>query len=121
VDEIAADWTFLNGRILTLDRRRPPATALAVAGGRVAAVGGGNDVRAWRGRRTRVVDLKGATVVPGLVDAHAHLDREGLKSICPSLAGCASLPALQARLRRLAAARPRGRWLVTMPLGTPPV
>jgi len=120
VDEIAADWTFLNGRILTLDRRRPPATALAVAGGRVAAVGGGSDVRAWRGRRTRVVDLKGATVVPGLVDAHAHLDREGLKSICPSLAGCSSLPALQARLRRLAAARPPGQWLVTMPLGTPP-
>jgi predicted amidohydrolase YtcJ len=120
VDEIAADWVLQGGRILTFDRRRPSATALAVAGGRLVAVGGREVARAWRGRRTRVLDLRGATVVPGLVDAHAHLDREGLKAVCPSLAGCRSLPALQGRLRRLAASRPRGEWLVTMPLGTPP-
>ncbi|HXH83346.1 MAG TPA: amidohydrolase family protein [Candidatus Tectomicrobia bacterium] len=120
MDEIAADWIVQGGRILTLDPRRPAATALAVAGGRVAAVGARSDMRAWRGRRTRVVDLHGATVVPGLVDAHAHLDREGLKALCPSLAGVRSIPALQARLRRLAAGRPPGAWLVTMPLGTPP-
>lgn len=120
MDEIAADWLLLDGRILTFDRRRPSATALAVAGGRVVAVGGREVARAWRGRRTAVVELAGATVIPGLVDAHAHLDREGLKSISPSLAGCRSIPALQARLRRLAAAQPRGAWLVTMPLGTPP-
>ncbi len=120
MDEIAADWILQDGRILTLDRRRPVAPALAVAGGRVAAVGGRGQMRAWRDRRTRVVDLGGATVVPGLVDAHAHLDREGLKHLCPSLAGCRSIADLQARLRRLAAGRPPGEWLVTMPLGTPP-
>lgn len=77
-------------------------------------------MRAWRDRRTRVIDLGGATVVPGLVDAHAHLDREGLKSVCPSLAGCRSIADVQARIRRLAAARPPGAWIVTMPIGTPP-
>ena len=59
-------------------------------------------------------------MVPGLVDGHAHLDREGLKYLCPSLAGCRSIAELSARLRRLAAGRARGEWLVTMPLGTPP-
>src|SRR4030095_9226139 len=90
VDEIAADWVFTNGRILTLDRARPTAGALAVQGGRVGArggppvrggrvvaVGGPRDVRGWRDRRSRVIDLRGATVIPGLVDAHAHMDREG--------------------------------------------
>ncbi len=120
MDEIAADWILENGRIVTLDPRRPRAAALAIAAGRVAAVGERRDVRPWRSRRTRVVDLDGACVVPGLVDAHAHLDREGLKSIFPSLAGCRCLADVQARLRRLAAQRKPGEWIVTMPLGTPP-
>lgn len=120
MDAIAADWILGNGRVVTLDPARPAATALAVAGGRLAAVGDRADVRPWRGRRTRVIDLDGATVVPGLVDTHAHLDREGLKSLCPSLAGCRSLADLRARIARLAAARPAGEWIVTMPLGTPP-
>lgn len=120
MDAIAADWIFENSRILTLDLRRPAATALAVAGGRVAAVGGRADLRRWRDRRTRVVDLRGATVVPGLVDTHAHLDREGLKYLLPSLERCRSVADVQAVVRRLAARRPRGEWIVTMPLGAPP-
>ncbi len=120
MDEIAADVVFDNGRVLTLDPRRPVAGALAVAGGRVAATGGRADVRRWRDRRTRVVDLRGATVVPGLVDAHAHLDREGLKLIHPSLARCRSIGDIQALVRRHAVLTPKGGWIVTMPVGSPP-
>jgi len=121
VDEIAAaDRIFVNGRILTFDTRRPRATALAVAHGRIAAVGDRADVKAWRARRTEVVDLRGATVIPGLVDAHAHLDREGLKSKYPSLARCRSIGDIQTLVRRLAARTPKGAWIVTMPVGSPP-
>jgi predicted amidohydrolase YtcJ len=120
VDEIAADWILDNGRILTLDPRRPVVQALAVAGGRVAATGGRADVKSWRDRRTHLVDLRGATVIPGLVDAHAHLDREGLKSVYPSLARCRSIADIQAVIRRLARRTPRGEWIVTMPVGAPP-
>jgi predicted amidohydrolase YtcJ len=121
VDEIAAASVLLhNGRILTLDPRRPRATALAVAGGRVAAVGAPAEVKAWRHRDTRVIDLRGAVVVPGLVDAHAHLDREGLKLLCPSLASCRSIADIQRLVRRLAGDRKPGEWIVTMPVGTPP-
>ena len=116
----AADWVFVNGTILTLDRARPTAEALAASDGRVLAVGRGREARRWRDRRTRVVDLRGATIIPGLVDAHAHLDREGLKRIFPSLAGCRSIADIQALVRRLAAARAPGEWIVTMPVGTPP-
>jgi predicted amidohydrolase YtcJ len=120
VDEIAADIVFDNGRILTLDPRRPVAAALAVSGARVTATGSRADARRWRDRRTRVIDLRGATVVPGLVDAHAHLDREGLKLIYPSLARCRSIADIQALVRRRAARTPKGDWIVTMPVGSPP-
>ncbi len=120
MDEIAADWILRDGCILTLDARRPRASALAVAGDRIVALGTRADVRPWRGRRTRVLDLGGAVVIPGLVDAHAHLDREGLKGLYPSLARCRSIADVQRRLRTLAARRPKGEWIVTMPVGTPP-
>jgi len=120
VDEIAADWVFTNGRILTLSRDRPSVGALAVQGGRISALGTPSDVRGWRDRRTRVVDLRGATLIPGLVDAHAHMDREGLKLIYPSLARCRSIAEVQMLVRRLAGRCKPGEWIVTMPLGAPP-
>jgi predicted amidohydrolase YtcJ len=117
---MAADWILQNGRVLTLDRRRPAATALAIAAGRIVATGGRADVRAWKGRRTRVVDLAGAAVIPGLVDAHAHLDREGLKRVYQSLERCRSIADVQTVIRRLTTTRPKGEWITTMPLGAPP-
>jgi predicted amidohydrolase YtcJ len=120
VDEIAADTVLVDGHVITLDPRRPVATALAVRDGRIAAVGSRADARRWRGRRTRVLDLGGGTVIPGLVDAHAHLDREGLKQVHPSLAPCRSIADIQRLIRRLAAGRKPGEWIVTMPVGTPP-
>jgi predicted amidohydrolase YtcJ len=120
-DEIAAaDIVLLNGRVVTLDPARPRATALAIVGERIVAVGGDAEVRRRRDRRTRTIDLRGATVVPGLVDAHAHMDREGLKYLYPSLARCRSIADIQGVIRRRAATRPPGEWIVTMPVGTPP-
>src|SRR5215467_5163817 len=100
---MAADWILQNGRVITLERRRPAVTALAIAADRIVATGDRADVRPWKGRRTCVVDLAGATVIPGLVDAHAHLDREGLKYLQPSLAGCRSIADIQALVRAQAA------------------
>ena len=117
---MAVDVVLLNGRVVTLDPAHPRATALAIAGDRIVAVGGDVEIRRRRDRRTRVLDLRGATVVPGLVDAHAHLDREGLKYLYPSLARCRSIADIQAVIRRLATSRSPGEWIVTMPVGTPP-
>ena len=117
---MAADWIFTNGRVLTLDPRRPVAAALAIQGESILTTGSTADVRRRRDRRTRVLDLRGATVIPGLVDTHAHLDREGLKLLYPSLARCRSIADIQALLRREATRRPAGEWIVTMPLGAPP-
>src|SRR6266851_5387200 len=58
--------------IRTLDPRRPSATAVAIDGGVIAAVGDRRDIPAWRGRRTEVIDLGRATLTPGLTDSHLH-------------------------------------------------
>ena len=120
MDEIAGGLVLVGGRILTLDPRRPVVEALAVAGGRVSAAGSRTEVLRRRDRHTRVIELRGATVIPGLVDAHAHLDREGLKEIYPSLARCRSIADIQRLIRTQAARQKPDTWIVTMPVGAPP-
>lgn len=120
MDEIADDLVLTNGRILTLDPQRPVVGALAVAGGLVTTTGTRAQVERRRPHPARVIDLRGATVIPGLVDAHAHLDREGLKLLYPSLARCRSIADIQRLIRTQAARRKPGEWIVTMPVGAPP-
>lgn len=67
-----------NGRITTLDRQHPQATAVAMADGRFIAVGTDREVMPLGGPQMRAVDLNGRTVVPGLDDSHTHLIRGGL-------------------------------------------
>jgi len=69
----SADLVLTNGRIYTVDNARPEASALAVRAGRVEFVGSDAEARVLAGSSTVVIDLHGATVVPGIVDAHAHL------------------------------------------------
>jgi predicted amidohydrolase YtcJ len=119
-EPLAADVVLTGGDIVTLDAACPRAQALAVRDGRIVAVGADAAIRALAGPHTRVHDLGGRTVIPGLVDAHAHLDREGLKRRLPSLAAIDSIDMLVALLADLARGRPSGAWIVTMPFGTPP-
>ena len=67
-----ADVIFLNGKFTTLNDAAPEAEAVAVTGGKVAAVGSRAEVEKLAGTSTTVVDLKGRRVVPGLIDAHCH-------------------------------------------------
>jgi len=115
-----ADLVLRGGNVVTLASGSTAASAVAVVGERIAAVVSNAEISHWIGPATRVVELAGRTLMPGLTDGHAHLDREGLKSLLPSLAGCRSIRALVERLRALASATPAGQWIVTMPLGEPP-
>ncbi|MDH2434077.1 amidohydrolase [Pokkaliibacter sp. MBI-7] len=73
-----ADLILHNGRLHTVDRDKPTATAVAIKDGRFSVVGSDAEVMAVRGDHTRVIDLQGRTVVPGLNDSHLHLIRGGL-------------------------------------------
>jgi len=117
---LAADLILHGGKVLTLDPAFRVAEAVAIAGDRVAAVGASAELLALAAPNTRRVDLRGRAVVPGLIDAHAHMDREGLKAVCPSLAGARSIDDVLQRVEALVKQAPPGEWIVTMPLGDPP-
>jgi predicted amidohydrolase YtcJ len=117
---LAADLILHGGKILTLDPACRVAEAVSIAGDRVAAVGASAELLALAAPNTRRVDLRGRAVVPGLVDAHAHMDREGLKALYPSLGGARSIDDVLQRIEALVKQAPPGEWIVTMPLGDPP-
>lgn len=68
----AADLLLTNGKIVTVDDRFTVAQALAIKGSRIVAVGTAAEVDRLKGPQTKVVDLAGRTVIPGLIDNHAH-------------------------------------------------
>ncbi|MSQ53381.1 MAG: amidohydrolase [Betaproteobacteria bacterium] len=115
-----ADIVLHNGKILTVDAKFSVAQAVAVKSGAILAVGRNAEVLRTAGPATRRIDLAGATVVPGLFDGHAHMDREGLKYLYPSLEGARSIDdILQKVAAEVKKAKP-GEWVVTMPVGDPP-
>jgi predicted amidohydrolase YtcJ len=72
------DMILLNGRIATQDDRRRIVEAISIKDGRIHAAGDSASIAASRGPTTRTIDLKGRTVIPGLIDSHSHPIRGGL-------------------------------------------
>ncbi len=100
----AASLVIVNARVRTLDPERPAATAVAVAGGTIVAVGDDHQIRAFADGDTQVVDGAGMAVVPGLVDAHQHPIDGALTHSGLDLSDVHTVPQLQEALR----ARPIG-------------
>src|SRR6266403_3462849 len=82
-----ADVVFNNGNIYTVNERQPHAEAIAVKGDRIVFVGSNSDAQKYVGTNTRVVDLQGNTVVPGLTDSHHHLSGVGFREMTLNLEG----------------------------------
>jgi predicted amidohydrolase YtcJ len=72
----SAQWVFLNAELAGADK--PGMTALAVANGKIVAVGQDRDMRRWIGPGTRVVQAQKRSLIPGLIDSHMHTIRAGL-------------------------------------------
>ena len=116
----AADLILTNGKIITVDPAFTIAQAIAIAGDRILAVGPDAAMAAMAGPATRIVDLKGKAVIPGITDGHAHMDREALRNVFPALGPVRSIRDIQDRIAELARAKQPGEWIVTMPIGDPP-
>lgn len=105
----SADLIVRGGDIWTLDPNRPRASAVAIAGGVIVAVGDEASVDGWNGPSTVVLDAGGGTVTPGLVDAHAHLVGLGESLATVDLRGARSIDEVVERLRE--GAPPQG-WVI---------
>ena len=119
-DHLSPDTILTGGRIQTFDDASSVAEAIAIRGNRIVAVGADQDVRALAGPGTVLIPLRRRTVIPGIIDAHAHMEREGLKQLRLSLAGLRSVGEVLERIAAEARRRPKGQWIVTMPVGEPP-
>jgi predicted amidohydrolase YtcJ len=107
----APDLLLANANVITMDPARPRATAVAVAGGRIAAVGDDAEEPAGGSATGDVLDLKGATLVPGFHDAHNHMLAFGL-SLAEVDLRTGSLDELYARVAARATAVPAGEWII---------
>src|SRR5580658_5503595 len=108
----APDLILHRGRFATLDRTNPSATAVAIKNGVFTAVGRDADVMELATRDTRIIDLKGRRVVPGLIDNHLHIIRGGLNfNMEVRWDGVPSLADAMRMLQRQAAVTPPPQWV----------
>ncbi|MBI1735768.1 MAG: amidohydrolase [Candidatus Rokubacteria bacterium] len=110
---MSADLIFVGGTVHTVDRGNSIAEAVAVEGDRIVAVGTDDEVRRRKGARTRVVELRGRSLLPGFVDAHCHLASLGMAmvSIDCKAPGMQSIEALKKAVYEEAQRLPPGKWI----------
>jgi predicted amidohydrolase YtcJ len=100
------------GKVVTLDKRSSIAQALAIRDGKFLAVGSDAEVKRLAGAGTRMVDLRGRTVIPGLNDTHTHFRAAGLALYTVNLRNAKSVPEALEAIRSFAAKKKPGEWIV---------
>jgi hypothetical protein len=108
----AADLIIQNARVWTVDPSRREAEAVAILGDRIVAVGSNQQVDAWRGPHTRVVDAAGKRLLPGFNDAHVHFMDGGSQLDNVELNDATSPQEFARRIRERAAKTAKGEWLL---------
>jgi len=115
----APDLILHHGRIVTADAKFSVVEAMAVEKGRIVATGTSAAMLARKGPSTKLVDLAGKMVLPGLIDAHVHALGAGLSEFDSKLPPLNSIVEIQAFIREKAKTTPKGEWIV-VPRTLPP-
>src|SRR5215510_3461197 len=109
----APDTVLVNGKILTVDAQFSTREALAIRDGKILAVGSSADIRKLAGPRSRVIDLQGRTVIPGLIDSHLHAIRAAETFATEvNWIGAPTLADALGRIRAASRAMKSGAWLI---------
>lgn len=107
----AATLVFINGNIYTANEKQSQAQAVAVNKDRIVFVGTNEEIKKYESAQTKIIDLHGATMLPGFTDAHYHFIEVGEREMNFNLEGTNSLDELLAKLKeRVAKAKP-GEWI----------
>ncbi len=106
-----AELVLTNGNIYTVDPQLGRVEALAIVEGKIAAAGTSEDLQAWIGPHTKVMDLEGRFVMPGFNDAHTHIASGGLRRLRVDLEGTRSLAEFQQRIQNRLEDFPPGDWI----------
>jgi predicted amidohydrolase YtcJ len=111
-DALAPELILVKGHFHTVDVRNPLVTAVAIRNGHFVAVGGDDEMHALASPMTRIEDLNGSTVVPGLIDAHNHLQATGRMLREVQLFDTRSIPEIVQRVTARVKETPAGQWIV---------
>lgn len=106
-----ADLVLTNGNIYTVDSARPRARALAIRGEIIVAMGSSEEIHAWVGPHTHVINLHGRFAMPGFNDAHTHLASGGMAKLTVNFEGTKSLAEFQQRIREALNNYKPGEWI----------
>lgn len=106
-----ADVVLINGVVYTVDPGIPHASAIAIAGDRILAVGSNEEIKAFRGPSTAVIDLNGSVVTPGFIEGHGHFMGLGYQALDLDLSQCGSYAELIDTVRATALLLPAGTWI----------
>jgi len=112
-DPNAPQVVLTGGKILTLDGQSTIAQALAIRDGKILAVGSDAAIKPLAGLQTRVIDLAGKSVVPGLIDTHAHFKAAGLGDYVVNLGGAKDVAGALDLIRAFVAKKQPGAWITT--------
>jgi predicted amidohydrolase YtcJ len=107
-----ADLVLMDGNVLTMDSSQPSAEAVAVKKDRIVKVGTNKEISPWIRKNTKVINLQGRTVVPGLIDSHIHVGDFGKFLMWIDLKNVNSIEEMQRRIRKRAQKIPEGRWII---------
>ena len=103
---------ILNANIITLNPKQPEAQALLIQNERILRVGSNKEIKRSITNKTKVVDAKGATVIPGLVDCHIHMTGFGYFLQSLDLREVKSIKEMQRKLRSYAEENPERKWIL---------
>src|SRR5437870_4377082 len=106
-----ADLVFINGNIYTANEKQPRAQAVAVKADRIVFVGSNANAKKYQGATTRVIDLHGATMLPGMTDAHQHLSGVGFREMTLNLEGITNLQDFLAKVKARVDKAAPGQWV----------
>lgn len=116
----STEWVLYNGRILTLDAGSTIAEAISLRGERIEATGRSKDLLARAAPSARIVDLRGRTVIPGLIDSHIHAIRAGLRYAGEvSWIGATTIAEAMNRIRKAAELAGPDDWIMVVGGWTP--
>lgn len=112
VAQVAPDLLFIHGHIITMSSYQPVAEAIAITGDKITWVGSDQEARKQFPSAKSTIDLHGATVLPGIIDAHTHLFELGKSLLRLNLKDVPSEEEAVARVRERAKSIPAGGWIL---------
>jgi hypothetical protein len=106
------DLILFNGKIVTADQNFTIAEAVAVLDGKIQAIGTNKKIRRYAGSGTRIIDLKGKTVIPGLIDSHLHPESAAVSELDEEIPDLHSIDQLLNWIKGQAMKKEKGEWII---------